>query len=528
MKTQRCALYTRKSSEEGLEQHFNSLHAQRDACAAYVLSQAGEGWIEVPTIYDDGGFSGGSMDRPALAQLMTDIGKGLIDVVVVYKVDRLTRSLADFARIVELFDSKGVSFVSVTQAFNTTNSMGRLTLNVLLSFAQFEREVTGERIRDKISASKKKGLWMGGVAPLGYDGVERKLVVNEAEAQAVRQIFKRYLKLGSVLSLAEDLRISGIRSKQRLSKSGKVAGDVILTPSALYHILANPTYRGGIRHKALVYENAHPAIIDQNTWDAVQSMLAGQSVDRPNTPRLAAPQLLQGRIFDGAGEPMTPTFSSNNGHRYRYYVSRPTLPRQASAHPAMRIAMGTVESFVTDQIAPRLENNYEPDLDLISRLRSAITRVTLKPDLVQIRVRAEAIATPQDLPLTQARRDEHEWDISFPIILKARNGAKMIEAPGAPKEAGRIDRAMVRAVAMAFDWAESLAKGELASVADIAAQGKFCKTHVAKLLPLAWLAPDLVELIVKGKQPAALTLHQLTARPIPLDWDAQRTVFFSA
>ena len=238
MKTQRCAIYTRKSSEEGLEQNFNSLHAQRDACAAYVLSQAGEGWVEVPTIYDDGGFSGGSMDRPALAQLMTDIGKGLIDVVVVYKVDRLTRSLADFARIVELFDSKGVSFVSVTQAFNTTNSMGRLTLNVLLSFAQFEREVTGERIRDKISASKKKGLWMGGLAPLGYDGVERKLVVNEAEAQTVRQIFERYLKLGSVLSLAEDLRISGIRSKQRVSKSGKVAGGVILTPSA--SIISSP------------------------------------------------------------------------------------------------------------------------------------------------------------------------------------------------------------------------------------------------------------------------------------------------
>ncbi len=245
----RCAVYTRKSSEEGLEQEFNSLDAQREACEAYITSQKHEGWTALATLYDDGAYSGGTMDRPALQRLLDDVRAGKIDVVVVYKVDRLTRSLADFAKIVEVFDAQGVSFVSVTQAFNTTSSMGRLTLNVLLSFAQFEREVTGERIRDKIAASKKKGMWMGGQPSLGYDVKDRKLVVNEAEAATVRSIFRRYLELGTVRALRDDLAVAGVVSKRRTAADGSPYGGQKFSRGALYLMLKNRIYRGEIVHK---------------------------------------------------------------------------------------------------------------------------------------------------------------------------------------------------------------------------------------------------------------------------------------
>src|SRR5208282_2457298 len=276
-KTRRCSAYTRKSSEEGLEQNFNSLHAQREACEAFIRSQAGEGWRLVKTAYDDGGLSGGTMERPALQRLLTDINQGLIDVVVVYKVDRLTRSLADFAKMVEVFDAHGVSFVAVTQQFNTTTSMGRLTLNVLLSFAQFEREVTGERIRDKIAASKKKGIWMGGTVPLGYDWCDRRLVVNEAEAATVRHIFERYLKLRSVRLLRDELSRDGIVSKVRVSKKGIRAGGQPFGRGALYELLANPIYLGEIRHRKVRHPGQHPAIVDRKIWERVQERLRKQA-----------------------------------------------------------------------------------------------------------------------------------------------------------------------------------------------------------------------------------------------------------
>jgi site-specific DNA recombinase len=286
--TLRCAIYTRKSSEEGLEQGFNSLDAQRESCAAYILSQAGEGWTPLPGEYDDGGYSGGAMDRPGIQALMAEIRAGRVDVVVVYKVDRLTRSLADFARLVELFDKHNVSFVSVTQAFNTTTSMGRLTLNVLLSFAQFEREVTGERIRDKIAASKAKGMWMGGRPPLGYDGgADRRLAVNEVEAQTVRRIFRRYLEVGSVYDLAVELEAGNVRSKLWLGRKGVMLGGAVLGRGALYHMLSNPVYRGAIRHRDRVYEGAHPSIVDQALWVDVQARLAQNAPEQPATPRLA-------------------------------------------------------------------------------------------------------------------------------------------------------------------------------------------------------------------------------------------------
>jgi DNA invertase Pin-like site-specific DNA recombinase len=319
--TLRCAIYTRKSSDEGLERSFNSLDAQREACAAYIKSQAHQGWVCLSETYDDGGFSGGSMDRPALRRLLADIQAGKIDTVAIYKIDRLTRSLTDFAKIVEIFDAAGASFVSITQSFNTTTSMGRLTLNVLLSFAQFEREVTGERIRDKIAASKAKGMWMGGVLPLGYDSRDQALVVNEAEAAIVRQIFERYLKLGSVHALCAELERRGVRSKAWLTKAGRPMGGKVFDRGALYHLLQNRHYVGEIRHKERTHPGRHPAIVETKLFEAAQRKLANNRVKRRERPTRASAAPLGGKIADHKGRPYSPTFSIGRaGRRYAYYV----------------------------------------------------------------------------------------------------------------------------------------------------------------------------------------------------------------
>ena len=318
----RCAVYTRKSSEEGLEQDFNSLHAQREACEAFIKSQQGEGWRLVKTAYDDGGVSGGTMERPALQRLLEDIRHGLIDVVVVYKVDRLTRSLADFAKMVEVFDAQGVSFVAVTQQFNTTTSMGRLTLNVLLSFAQFEREVTGERIRDKIAASKRKGIWMGGCPAIGYDVLDRRLVVNQAEATTVRQIYPRYLEVGSVPKLKKDLDRDGVVSKIRVSRKGIRSGGRSFSRGALYELLSNPIYIGEIRHKQERYPGQHEAILERELWEKVQQRLLDRAARTPEPQTKAPPSPLAGKVFDETGEPLYAQGAVRRGRRYRYYVSR--------------------------------------------------------------------------------------------------------------------------------------------------------------------------------------------------------------
>jgi site-specific DNA recombinase len=318
----RCAIYTRKSSEEGLEQEFNSLDAQREACEAYITSQKHEGWTALPSLYDDGGYSAGTMDRPALLRMLEDVRAKKIDAVIVYKVDRLTRSLADFAKIVEVFDAQGVSFVSITQAFNTSTSMGRLTLNVLLSFAQFEREVTGERIRDKIAASKKKGMWMGGLPSLGYDVKDRKLVVNEVEADTVRYIYRRYLELGSVRELRGDLDAAGVVSKRRLASDGSVYGEQRFSRGALYLMLKNRIYRGEIVHKGKAFPGEHPAIIDEATWSRVQTHLKENHDERRRDSTEREASLLTGILFDAQSNSMTPVRNLKKSTRYRYYISR--------------------------------------------------------------------------------------------------------------------------------------------------------------------------------------------------------------
>src|SRR5271169_2058603 len=383
----RCAIYTRKSSEEGLEQDYNSLHAQRAACEAFIRSQSGEGWRLVRTAYDDGGFSGAGMERPGLQQLLTDIREGLVDTVVVYKVDRLTRSLTDFARMVELFDAKSVSFVAVTQQFNTTTSMGRLTLNVLLSFAQFEREVIGERIRDKVAASKRKGIWMGGVLPLGYDVRERRLIVNHDEAETVRAIFERYLELGSVRLLGIDLRQRGFVSGARVSRNGNARGGKQFSRGALYHLLSNPIYLGEIRHKHERHPGRHEAIVSRELWERVQQRLRDKGVRSGEGRKTEAPSSpLAGKLFDESGEPMYVQGAAKGGRRYRYYVSR-TLVRGNSedTEQGWRISAPEIEQRVAaaaqavlgdrPAIALALEASGVDSNRLPSVLRSARARV---------------------------------------------------------------------------------------------------------------------------------------------------------
>jgi len=349
--TVRCAVYTRKSSEEGLDQEFNSLQAQREACEAFIASQRHEAWVCLRAGYDDGGFSGGTMDRPALQRLLADIAAGRVDTVVVYKIDRLTRSLADFAKIVEILDARSASFVSVTQQFNTTTSMGRLTLNVLLSFAQFEREVIGERIRDKIAASKKKGMWMGGVPPLGYRVQDRKLVIVDSEAEIVRSIFRRYAELGSVRLLKAELEAQEIKSKSWTNASGRLIGGKPFSRGALYLMLRNRTYRGEIVHKGQSHPGEHAPIIDHPLWDAVHAQLAGNRGGRNAGTGTHQPSLLAGMLFDRDGNRMTPSYAAKKGTRYRYYISRPLITQdQRESSTALRVPAGEIEHLVTSRV----------------------------------------------------------------------------------------------------------------------------------------------------------------------------------
>ena len=342
----RCAIYTRKSSEEGLEQSFNSLHAQREACETFILSQRHEGWQLVATADDDGGFSGGSMERPALKKLLEDIAARRIDTVIVYKVDRLTRSLTDFARIVEQFDKQGISFVSVTQQFNTTTSMGRLTLNVLLSFAQFEREVTGERIRDKIAASKRKGMWMGGVVPIGYDLKDHLLLVSPIEAERVNEIYRLYLKLGCVSKLREHLNQIGVRSKQRISKAGNSSGGVVYSRGALYDMLHSRIYLGEIKHKDKSFPGQHQAIIDRDLWDRVQAQFEANLQAPMRRPRKTTHSLLMGLLYDEKGNRFTPSHSAKKGRRYRYYVLQAVIRKKSDLNAVLKLPAQDIEDLV--------------------------------------------------------------------------------------------------------------------------------------------------------------------------------------
>lgn len=375
----RCAIYTRKSSEEGLEQSFNSLEAQREACEAYVKSQSHEGWELVTASYDDGGYSGGTLKRPGLQRLLDDVEGGRVNIIVVYKIDRLTRSLGDFAKIVEVLDSNGASFVSVTQQFNTTSSMGRLTLNVLLSFAQFEREVAGERVRDKIAASKRRGMWMGGHAPLGYDRVDKKLVVNQQEAEIVRCTFRRYLELGTVAALQRDQTLKAQLANTKV-RSGKQAGRERYGRSALYNLLRNEAYIGRVPHKDKWFPGLHPAIIDRGLWEQVQRQLDSHKngVRVPQVSDAESP--LAGLLFDESGDLMTPSFSKKRGRVcYRYYVSQALLQNRAGHHAAIvRVPATVIEELVAEAVGRHLRDASNGDVKWYGRAKQVPLREVLE------------------------------------------------------------------------------------------------------------------------------------------------------
>lgn len=529
----RCAVYTRKSSEEGLEQSFNSLHAQREACEAYIRSQAHEGWKLVKTAYDDGGFSGGTMERPAVNRLMADLKQGLVDVVVVYKVDRLTRSLADFAKIVEILDGHGASFVSITQQFNTTSSMGRLTLNVLLSFAQFEREVTGERIRDKIAASKRKGMWMGGNLPLGYDVQNRQLVINEAEAETVRYIFRRYAELGTVSALRANLKERGIVSKVWMSTTGNVQGGVSYSRGALYYLLRNQIYLGRIAHKTESYGGQHMPIIDQAVWDQVQSCLFANRSGQGRVPPMSSRSPLTGLLFDDRGNVMSPTHTKkSNGRRYRYYVSQALLQNdRALAGTVSRIPAEAIEQLVDIQIKGLLF----PTADLgrsslklpeVTRLpRDFVDKVIVYKDKVEIIMSEEGLKklASQDDPDASTIRAQQPKRLCVPVRLARRGRSGRLESSDGSLglHVGRPDAAVVKAISRAHDWLGRFERGEVASYYELSRLEGFTPGYVRSVMQLAFLAPPLVEAFLDGRRRLRGGVVELLSGSLPLSWQQQ-------
>jgi DNA invertase Pin-like site-specific DNA recombinase len=537
----RCAVYTRKSTEDGLEQEFNSLDAQREACEAYILSQWHEGWTLVPGRYDDGGYSGGNMERPGLKALMAEIDAGQIDVIVVYKVDRLTRSLADFAKIVERLDARQASFVSVTQAFNTTTSMGRLTLNVLLSFAQFEREVTGERIRDKIAASKKKGIWMGGPVPLGYQVVERKLVPVPEEAERVRTIMRRYLEIRNVPQLIEILRAEGVVTKVQQRVSGPHRGGIPFARGSLFYLLKNPVYRGKIVHKGKVYDGEHEAIVDEALWNQVQSHLAAKAPPRKRSANEPQHALLRGLITDPHGRPMVPTYGSSKVKRYVYYETRKDLARPGDP-PGIRFQRGHLEQHLIghlevllgDEHALRRLSGIEEagtlrtmfatahllavDLREIRKvepaLSSLVAGIAIKADGMEISLKPEALSIVTDANWT--------WMLPLPARRPFREARIRIDSDATET---RASTDLLALMANAMDAQRLVLASPELSLAQLAKREGRCRTQLTKLLRLSWLSPRIIDAIADGTQPKGLTRRALLICDMPIDWAEQERQF---
>jgi site-specific DNA recombinase len=523
MTPKRCAIYTRKSTEEGLEQAFNSLDAQREACAAYILSQAHEGWEQIEEHYDDGGWSGGNMDRPGLKQLLADVVAGKVDVIVVYKVDRLTRSLADFARIVDTLDKAGASFVSVTQAFNTTTSMGRLTLNVLLSFAQFEREVTSERIRDKVAASKKKGIWMGGPVPLGYKLGDRKLLVDDEEAEIIRSIFRRYTELRSVAKLVDELAQANVRTKVRQYSNGRTAGGVHFQRGSLSQLLQNPIYIGKVSYRGELYEGEHEAIIGPDHWAEAQRILAANRHERKLGKQTRYPSLLTGMISDPDGRPMTPVSTHKGSRRHHYYVTR--LKAGEDKALAWRVPAGEVDGAVMAAVCDWLrshERPFEPGQLMSDReLANEVPGFSIPEQrkvLIELGLKVQLGKT--ELYLTAG--DEAQPVVSLPVRM-CRRGAELKVVLGSGDAQRAPDPVLLKLVALAMSARKSLFSGKADQLTS-----HYSKRHLWQLLRISFLAPDIVTAIVEGRQPPSLTGRRLLrVTDLPLDWAGQRRVLGS-
>jgi DNA invertase Pin-like site-specific DNA recombinase len=557
----RCAIYTRKSSEEGLEQEFNSLAAQREACEAFIRSQRNEGWVLAKTRYDDGGFSGGNLERPALQQLVADIRAGRIAIVVVYKVDRLTRSLADFARLVELFDAEAVSFVSVTQQFNTTSSMGRLTLNVLLSFAQFEREVTGERIRDKIAASKKKGMWMGGNVPLGYDANERSLVINPAEAVTVRRIFGLYRELGCVRRVKEEIDRLGLRTKSSTTANGTERGGKPFSRGHLYTLLSNPIYTGQIAHKGELYPGEHPALIDDEIWSAVRDQLAANTSDHRRKAKAAEPSLLAGLLVDARGERLTPSHAIKKGRRYRYYISTALITDAGTDRArGWRLAATEMEEAVIRILADALTSpaslverlgaagmpgdQLRRLLSRAARLAAALggsagERAKLVRELVGkiivdektmiIKLR-RGFLLGGDVPSSASEAaSDSAIELTAAVAFTRRGAETKLVLQGLAQQThnSRCDPALIKAIARGRAWFEELATGQARSLQELAKRDGISRRYIRRLVGLAFLSPQLIEAILQGRQSVELTATRLTELDMPLDWIEQHELLAS-
>jgi site-specific DNA recombinase len=522
----RCAIYTRVSTDSGLDQEFNSLDAQYDAASAYIRSQAHAHWTQVRTRYDDGGFSGGSTDRPALQRLLADVKAHKVQVIVVYKVDRLTRSLADFAKLVELFDAHGVSFVSVTQQFNTTTSMGRLTLNVLLSFAQFEREVTAERIRDKVAASKRKGLWVGGMVPLGYELKDGKLSIVEEEANRVRLIFERYLALGSVNKLVPELRQRDVRTKVRKLSNGSTRGGVPFTQGPLFYMLRNRFYIGEVFYKGETCPGPQPPLLDRALFDAVQKRLTEQRSHHVTT-RTRNGALLRGLLFDAAGNPMVPTHATKLGVRYRYYVSRPYLRGHAKppAGAVIRVSAAEIEMTVTKAIEEHRRHitpEHKSTTDQIG-FRAEVARIEVRNSQLAVWLKASS-ETRQEGDADQAVAVDRAPSLLIPWTKPPPKRFKEILVPAAIERHRvrpiKFERraALLKSIARGRAWLDEIVSNS-ATVEDIAARQKCSVRHVNMTISLAFIAPALVKAAIEGRLPRGIGVAAL--RDGPAEWSLQ-------
>jgi DNA invertase Pin-like site-specific DNA recombinase len=524
-KSVRCAIYTRVSTEHGLDQEFNSLDAQYEAASAYIKSQAHAGWTLIRSRYDDGGYSGGSTDRPDLQRLLEDIRARKIDVIVVYKVDRLTRSLADFAKLVELFDAHGVSFVSVTQQFNTTTSMGRLTLNVLLSFAQFEREVTSERIRDKIAASKRKGLWVGGNLPLGYEMKDGKIAIVDEQAELVRSIFQRYLELSGVNELVRDLKQRNIRTKIQHLSSGKTRGGIPFGRGALYYLLSNHFYIGEVKYKNEILPGEQPPIMDRELFEAVRQKSLAQWSHR-TVVRSKSDQLLTGLLFDGAGHRMIPTHATKAGVRYRYYVSTPLLhgeAKTASAGSVSRIPAADIESVVVKALKEHLVTNEHKsklnvvDLECRDDLAQLVTGIVVHQDKLVVQLKSDNAEEPSDCP--DVRSLTIPWQKppskrSRQILLPHHRSRNEVR----PEQFERRAR-LVSAIARGRQWLDDVVSGRLTTVAELCVREQCSVRQVSMTISLAFLAPKLVKAAVEGRLPRGIGVERL--RDPAAEWSRQ-------
>lgn len=504
-KTLRCAIYTRKSTEHGLDLEFNSLDAQREACEAYIKSQASEGWRVLSTPYDDPAYSGGNLKRPALQQLLKDVDRGGVDVIVVYKIDRLTRSLTDFAKLVEAFEAKNVSFVAITQQFNTTTSMGRLTLNVLLSFAQFERELASERVRDKVAASRKKGKWTGGSVPLGYDTKDKRLVVNVTEAKTVSFIFDQYLELRSFGKLIEALDARGIATKKRLV-AGKTTGGIPFTYGPLAYVLKNRTYIGEISHKGRSFEGEHEAIVSRETFDQVQDLMKSNGVER-KAHRHESGALLSGILFDDRGNRMSPSFSTKNGVRYRFYVSSALLKgRKEAAGSLPRVSALEIEKSVLKAIGETAEG---PDAigaqAPTTTIAEAVSRIELSDKQVVIKLKTAGHTAASV--------------VKFPWSSKSSNAAAVDE-----RHANSLERApnaaLVQSVVRAHAWLRLLSDATYDSVESLASAGGLHPKVIRKSIRAAFLAPSITRSLLLGQHRPNFSLGDLNIL-LSLNWNAQ-------